>query len=78
MVMSRRTPDLPKAGDWLEEVRLPKRRLLVHAVHQRTGHPAHVEFLVEGRPSDRLSLALEVVLNAERFRRLPTDAQTAA
>ncbi|WP_119681036.1 hypothetical protein [Indioceanicola profundi] len=78
MVMSRRAPDPPKPGDWLEEVKLPKRRLLVHAVHQRPGHPAHVEFLVDGRSSDRLSLALEVVLNAERFRRLEPTAQNAA
>jgi len=61
----------------MEEVKLPKRRLLVHAVHQRPGHPPHVEFLVDGRSSDRLSLALEVVLNAERFRKVPT-AQNAA
>ncbi len=77
MVLSRRTVESPKAGDWMEEVKLPKRRLLVHAVHQRPGHPTHVEFLVEGRASDRLSLALEVVTDPERFRRVAT-AQSAA
>ena len=77
MVLSRRAPDVPKAGDWVEEVRLPKRRLLVHAVHHRTGHPPHIEFLVEGRVSDRLSLSLEAVLDGERFRRVE-DSQNAA
>lgn len=61
----------------MEEVKLPKRRLLVHAVHQRPGHPPHVEFLVGGRTSDRVSLALEVVLDSDRFRRL-TPSQDAA
>jgi len=78
MVLSRRAPDLPKPGDWLEEVKLPRRRLLVHAVHQRSSHPPHVEFLVDGRHSDRLSLALEVVLDSERFRRLVPSTQNAA
>jgi hypothetical protein len=77
MVLSRRAPDVPKAGDWVEEVKLPKRRLLVHAVHHRTGHPPHIEFLVEGRVSDRLSLSLEAVLDGERFRRVE-DSQNAA
>lgn len=77
MVLSRRAPDVPKAGDWVEEVKLPKRRLLVHAVHHRTGHPPHIEFLVEGRVSDRISLSLEAVLDVERFRRLE-DSQNAA
>lgn len=77
MVLSRRTPDVPKAGDWVEEVRLPKRRLLVHAVHHRAGHPPHIEFLVEGRVSDRISLSLEAVLDGERFRRVE-DSQNAA
>lgn len=77
MVLSRRGVEPPKAGDWMEEVKLPKRRLLVHAVHQRPGHPPHVEFLVGGRTSDRVSLALEVVLDSDRFRRL-TASQDAA
>ncbi len=78
MVLSRRTVEPPKPGEWMEEVKLPKRRMLVHAVHQRPGHPPHVEFLVEGRSSDRLSLALEVVLDTDRFRRLAQSAQNAA
>ncbi|OYQ35577.1 hypothetical protein CHU95_07590 [Niveispirillum lacus] len=70
MVLSRRVAEPPKAGEWLEELKMPRRRLLVHAVHQHAARPTHVEFLVEGRNSDRLSLALEVVLDATRFRRL--------
>ncbi len=70
MVLSRRTMEAPKAGEWLEELKMPRRRLLVHAVHQHATRPTHVEFLVEGRNSDRLSLALEVVLDTTRFRRL--------
>lgn len=70
MVLSRRVADPPKPGEWLEELKVPRRRLLVHAVHQHATRPVHVEFLVEGRSSDRLSLALEVVLDAARFRRL--------
>ncbi|HYC02363.1 MAG TPA: hypothetical protein VED40_03675 [Azospirillaceae bacterium] len=77
MVLSRRVAEVPKPGDWMEEVRLPKRRLLVHAVHQRPGHPPHVEFLVDGRSSDRLSLALEVVQDQERFRRVSTSQDAA-
>lgn len=77
MVLSRRGVEPPKPGDWLEEIKLPKRRLLVHAIHQRPGHVPHVEFLVAGRPSDRLSLAMEVVLDGDRFRRL-TVSQDAA
>ncbi len=77
MVLSRRVAEVPKPGDWMEEVRLPKRRLLVHAVHQRPGHPPHVEFLVDGRSSDRLSLALEVVLDGERFRRVASSQNAA-
>ncbi|MFV3075547.1 hypothetical protein [Niveispirillum fermenti] len=68
--MSRRSAEAPKPGEWLEEVKSPRRRLLVHAVHQHAARPVHVEFLVNGRNSDRLSLALEVVLDATRFRRL--------
>ena len=78
MVLSRRAAEPPKPGDWMEEVKLPKRRLLVHAVHARPGHPPHVEFLVDGRSSDRLSLALEVVLDSDRFRRLGPSTQHAA
>jgi hypothetical protein len=78
MGLSRRAIEQPKPGEWMEEVKLPKRRMLVHAVHQRSGHPPHVEFLVEGRASDRLSLAMEVVLNTERFRKLIPTSQTAA
>lgn len=78
MVLSRRTAEPPKPGEWMEEVRLPKRRMLVHAVHQRPGHPPHVEFLVEGRASDRLSLALEVVMDTDRFRRQGPSTQNAA
>lgn len=70
MVLSRRTAEPPRPGEWLEELKLPRRRLLVHAVHQHAARPVHVEFLVDGRNSDRLSLALEVVLDATRFRRL--------
>ncbi|WP_154667315.1 hypothetical protein [Niveispirillum irakense] len=70
MVLSRRAMEPPKPGDWLEELKLPRRRLLVHAVHQHAARPVHVEFLVEGRSSDRLSLALEVVLDGARFRRM--------
>ncbi|WP_114395649.1 hypothetical protein [Oleisolibacter albus] len=77
MALSRRTVEAPKPGDWLEEVKLPKRRLLVHAVHQRPSHPAHVEFLVEGRASDRLSLALEVVMDPERFRKIASSQDAA-
>lgn len=78
MVLSRRAPEPPKPGEWMEEVKLPRRRLLVHAVHSRPGHPPHVEFLVDGRSSDRLSLALEVVNDPERFRRLGPTTQIAA
>jgi hypothetical protein len=77
MVLSRRALETPKIGDWVEEVKLPKRRLLVHAVHHRTGHPPHIEFLVEGRVSDRLSLSLEAVLDVERFRRVEVSQDAA-
>ena len=69
MVLSRRVAEAPKPGDWMEEVKLPRRRLLVHAVHSRPGHPPHVEFLVDGRVNDRLSLSLEAVLDSERFKK---------
>ncbi|MDE1145298.1 MAG: hypothetical protein PW843_01610 [Azospirillaceae bacterium] len=77
MVLSRRGVEPPKPGEWMEEVKLPKRRLLVHAIHQRAGHPPHVEFLVDGRSSDRLSLALEVVLDSDRFRRMGVSQNAA-
>ncbi len=77
MVLSRRTAEPPRPGEWLEELKLPRRRLLVHAVHQHAARPVHVEFLVDGRSSDRLSLALEVVLDATRFRRLGVSQHAA-
>jgi len=70
MVLSRRAVEPPKPGEWIEELKQPRRRLLVHAVHQKAERPVHVEFLVDGRNSDRLSLALEAVLDGSRFRRL--------
>lgn len=58
-------------GDWVEETRLPRRRLQVLAIHHKPGHPvANVEMAVEGNNVHRLSLSLPAVMDGSRFKRI--------
>jgi len=58
-------------GEWIEEIRPPRRRMQVMAIHQKPGFAApNVELAIEGNPVDRLTLSLFALGDNARFRRL--------
>ncbi|MFM2043623.1 MAG: hypothetical protein RLY86_2199 [Pseudomonadota bacterium] len=58
-------------GEWLEEMRPPRRRMQILALHRKPGQPvANVELAIEGNPVDRLTLSQLAIADTSRFRRM--------
>lgn len=59
------------AGEWVEELQPPRRRLQIMAVHVKAGvRTPNVELAVAGNPVDRISLSIFALGDPLRFRRV--------
>jgi hypothetical protein len=59
------------AGEWLEEIQPPRRRLQIFAIHVKPGKlTTNVELAVAGNPVDRISLSIHAIADGSRFRRI--------